>query len=51
MTVLELVKILLDQPLDAEAYVGKGMGPAASVAVMTTSDGNRVVVVSPSEGR
>jgi hypothetical protein len=44
MTVRELIKALLDQPLDAQAYVGKGIGPAATVALFTAQG---VVVISP----
>jgi len=46
MTVRELITALLDQPLDAEAYVGKGIGPAVTVALFTDQ---RVVVISPAE--
>ena len=44
----ELVKILLDEPMDAIIYVGKGMGPAKRV-VNASKNGDEitVVVISP----
>jgi hypothetical protein len=45
MTNRELIKRLLDEPLDVEIYIGKGMGPAKHVKVEFTD--RAYVVLSP----
>ena len=45
MTVRELIMELLDHPLNSEVYIGKGMGPCASVTSEVT---DRIyIVLSP----
>jgi hypothetical protein len=41
----DLIKFLLDKPLDSDVYVGKGMGPLEKV---TTEVADKIyIVVSP----
>jgi hypothetical protein len=47
MTVSELIKQLLDHPLNSQVYVGKGMGPVKSVVSEITD--KIYVVLSPKE--
>lgn len=46
MTVRELIKLLIDQPLDRPLYVGAGMGPLADVETH-----EHVVILLPGETR
>ncbi len=46
MTVREVIKALLDQPLDCEVYVGKGMGPVQKVAPEISGD-RMFVIIGP----
>jgi len=45
MTVRDLIRALLEKPMDSQVYIGKGMGPLASIKSETT---DRIyVVLSP----
>ncbi len=52
LTVRELIRQLLDHPMDATVYVGKGMGPLAQVdsRVSDTAPDRTCIVLSPSTG-
>jgi hypothetical protein len=41
----DLIKRLLDEPLDGEVYIGKGMGPVENVEISVTDKIN--IVLSP----
>jgi hypothetical protein len=44
----ELIKLLLDEPMEAIIYVGKGMGPAKSISTVgKNGDAVIVAVISP----
>jgi hypothetical protein len=45
MTVRDLIKELLDYPLDSQVYIGKGMGPAREVVPEVTD--RTWIVVKP----
>lgn len=45
MTVREAILALLDHPLDAKVYVGKGMGPLGSVSSTIPDTADRMYVV------
>lgn len=50
MTVLELIKALLDEPMGSEVYVGKGMGPLRGVyseVAGNTGTDKMYVILSP----
>lgn len=48
MTNRDLIKLLLDQPLDAQVYVGKGTGPVEAVEPAVA--GTICIVLSPVKG-
>lgn len=45
MTVRDAILALIDHPLDAKVYVGKGMGPLGSVSGEIPDTADRVYVV------
>jgi hypothetical protein len=48
----DLIKLLLDQPMDSVIYIGKGMGPAENVEFAgDKGDELTVVVISPGPRR
>lgn len=52
MTVRELMRVLLDKPMDSEVYVGKGMGPLGRVesrAAGNTGTDRLFVILSPAK--
>jgi hypothetical protein len=50
MTVRDLIVALLDEPMDAQVYIGKGMGPLRSAEIIRHPDGVHVVL-EPDTGR
>ena len=53
LTVRDLIRELLDHPMDSQVYVGKGMGPLARVTseVAGNTGTDRIfVILSPAKG-
>jgi hypothetical protein len=50
MTVRELIRALLDEPMDAQVYIGKGMGPLRSAEIVRRDDGV-YLILEPDTGR
>jgi hypothetical protein len=50
MTVRDLIVALLDEPMDAQVYIGKGMGPLRSAEIIRRPDGV-CVILEPDTGR
>jgi len=44
----DLIKRLLDEPMDADVYIGKGMGPATKVETKVT---DRIVIILSPDSR
>ena len=53
MSVLELIKYLLEQPLDAAVYIGKGIGPLDldRTRRFRNQEGATFVTLAPSKAR
>lgn len=50
MTVRDLIRALLDEPMDAQVYIGKGMGPLRAAERVRRPDGV-FLVLEPDTGR
>jgi hypothetical protein len=50
MTVRELIQALLDEPMDAQIYIGKGMGPLRGAERIQRPDGI-YLILEPDTGR
>ena len=44
MTVRDLIHMLLDEPMDAQVWIGKGAGPLRSAEIVGRPDGVYVIL-------